>query len=418
METDNFYTNFQEYPDVFNYKKTENMLEKFFNTEPSQTPQQAQPQQAQQPQNTMMSKGPGLHREAGGILVGVLSGLAIIALSIIGLFNLEDDSDSIIFKIIFFVILSFILLCIFITILYSVQKLNNNMNNFNCTVIKTPENEKTKINDNNIALNTVKDLGLPIEILYKLNIRDNYPICDNKNDNYYSSSNLLYLYFTMAIPIIILLITGYGLFKADSYSFFNGKISFIMIILCLFMMISLIISIGSIIGSNKLAFKCGKLNSFENIISDIQDKDNRLTTDEKNKLDIQLSKLKLNESAIICYEPGSLLKKNSITEKSFDGFVLFTYIIAISLLISLFIIIVNMYEFDSSIFNLNDDVGQKIILLVILIFVLIIVLASIIYPWAMNDDKKNRDQITAGISVSFSFLSVIVATAITTFFGN
>lgn len=418
---DNFYTNFQEYPEVFNYKETENMLEKFNETgKPSSQPQQ--PQQPSQPiiklqnQNVekVYTKGPGLTKSPAGISIGMIFGIIIIVLSSLGVFNLDSDDSSLVLRIIFFVLFSAILLFITVTILYSINKLKNNPNKFNCSVIRTPENEKTKINNNNTSLYSVKDLGLSVDILHKLNIRDNYPVCDNKTSYLSNDSGLTFLYITMALPVIVFLITGFGLFKGGSTFFENSFVKFGILGLFLFMMIALIISIGSIISSNKLTFECDHLNSFQNMISNIDNKDNRLTTDEKNFVNIQLSKLKLNQSAIVCYEPGSLLKKNSITRSSIDGFVLFTYIITISLILSLFIIIVKQSDFDTLIFDLTDDTGKKILYLFILFFIITVIFAGIIYPSAMNDDKKNKNELAGGLSVPIALVIVLIPTIITT----
>jgi hypothetical protein len=141
---------------------------------------------------------------------------------------------------------------------------------------------------------------------------------------------------------------------------------------------------------NNKRYKCNNLTSFNNKINNIED-------EEKSNLEKILKEKNFNMDSLICvndldtyiYQDGYILKENKQTNNSYDGLLLFTYIVVLSLLIAfLFGIILNGEVYDA--FDESTFVKMQIIFLW---GMSIFSLASIIYPWALNENPLNHKKV-------------------------
>jgi hypothetical protein len=420
-----YYMAFQDYPAIFNYKLTENMKEDFdpITETPTTTPTSI-PTNTSTPTipaiNPEFSKGPGLNKNMAGIIIGVIIGGFLLLLS----YFLDDFSDyesdySIIYKMIIFAFVAAIFICVIFVLAKGLEINNKTPNLFNCNIIK---------GSNNPVL-TINALQIQESIINKLKLNVNNPVCPYSNiqNDYFiiNSNNIkpIFMKFSFIFPIIILLITFYGIFFSESpFDFMlykGGKVvKFIILLSLVITSVGLIISTNTIIKHNKMMYQSNNVQTFKNRVDKISDTDNRLTDEEKTKLYTILQNNKLTPDAIVVADTTSDLKKNKITKHSDDGVVLFTHIIVMSMLLLFFISIVSQYELDTTIFNLSFDKGIKIILLFLLLIISMIVMAGITNPWLLNDDDKKADKKSVILSTVLPILFITVISIIMTISNN
>jgi hypothetical protein len=228
-----------------------------------------------------------------------------------------------------------------------------------------------------------------------MNIPIKSSICNGDNLNDISTSSKLkinLIVFSMIVPVILFLLFFKGLLKKNNpiEFLFVSNVKYVIISLLMFTIISLMVCFRSAIQVNNKRYKCNNLTSFNNKINNIED-------EEKSNLEKILKEKNFNMDSLICvndldtyiYQDGYILKENKQTNNSYDGLLLFTYIVVLSLLIAfLFGIILNGEVYDA--FDESTFVKMQIIFLW---GMSIFSLASIIYPWALNENPLNHKKV-------------------------
>jgi hypothetical protein len=430
---------YQTYPDIFefNYMETCDIPEEFEDalpnaptsaptSVPTPTPSSAPtpPSPPSPPLNPYMKRGSDNESNVAGIVLGILVSIGFIFYSLY-LFNDEarDEYSNGKYIVLFLTIIIMFLIAVIFGMTY--KRIDNAQNAFNCNVT-----------DSNIPFNTVNDLGLDPSILKKLNINNTGSLCQdiyNLNKGYRVSpipSNLCTMNYTtyqnyigimkafISIPIMIVLIISYGTFFPDDFFDFITRpgIKIILISLLMLAMIGLICALYTNITSNKLAFQCNDLGSVRNRLNAVAMTDNRIMTPEEYVLITNLNKLNLDDTALICNDNQRELKSFEPSSNSFDGLLLFVYIIVSIMLIFFTILIVTQNDLESSIFNLSYDIGPKIGYLFLTLSVCILTFVSVIYPATVENNPEKASVITGTTStiipITIIIFSAIVGTSI------
>ena len=118
----------------------------------------------------------------------------------------------------------------------------------------------------------------------------------------------------------------------------------------------------------------------------------------------------MNDLDTYMYEDGYILKENKQTNNIYDGLLLFTYIVILSLLIAFIAGIILNGESEMSLTNI-------IFLWVMSIFCL----ASIIYPWSLNTNPENDKKVnltTGLVSTIVPSILFIIYFIINAFVGD
>lgn len=228
-----------------------------------------------------------------------------------------------------------------------------------------------------------------ILLLTSIFIGTNLSLNNNKNENNVSDYKQKIIQTSFVLPIILLSIIGGGLFLSHNPSklFFESVMSIVIIFILILILISLLICINVSVRCNQLEYTCNNLTSFNNQIDNINHLDSRITENEKTIINnsLQLSGYNLNSS--ICLDSNEL-NLNEKTSSSFDGLLLFVYIIVLSFLIAYTIAVISS----------SLDSKPTFYILFISWIVSIFTLASIIYPWALNNNRNDVNILTGTIS--------------------
>ena len=343
-------------------------------------------------------------------------GFLLLLLSYVSADFSDYESDSIIYKMFIFAFVVAIFVCVIFVLAKGLEINKKIPNVFNCNIIRGSDKPVLTINDLQIQESVINKLKLNVNnpICPYSNIQNDYFNINNNNDSLNTNDmKILFIKGSFVFPIIILLITFYGIFFSGSPVDFmlSGGIKFLILLFLVLTSIGLIISTNTIIKNNKMMYKSNNVQTFKNRIDEISNKDNRLTDEENTKLYTILKNNNLTQNAIIVADTTSDLNKHKITIHSDDGVVLFTHIIVMSILLFFFISIVSQYGLDTTIFDLSSDKGIKILLLFLLLIISMIIMAGITNPWLLNDDDKKAEKKTIILS---SILPILFITVIST----
>ena len=261
-----YYMAFQDYPQIFNYKLTENMKEDFEGTTatPTTTPTPTTTSTpTSTPANTIpainqeFSKGPGLNKNIAGIIIGVIMSFLLLLFSYVSADFYDYESDSIIYKMFIFAFVVTIFVCVIFVLAKGLQIIKKTSNVFNCNIIR----------GSNKPVLVINDLQIQESVINKLKLNVNNPVCPYSNiqndyfkidlyNNEFNINNIKILFMngSFIFPTIILLISFYGIFFSSSPSdFMLNRNSKFLILLCLMITaIGVILSISSIIKNNKI----------------------------------------------------------------------------------------------------------------------------------------------------------------------
>ncbi len=452
---------YQTYPDIFdfNYMEKCDIPESFESvstnivptTKPTSTNQKTNPTNipiyitnsnptdipvpivTKSPFQSTLKKGDNIPASITGIVLGLFLSIILFFYSFYLLNDEVREEASYNKYIVLFISVSILAMVMTIYIM-TYQRINLAINAFNCQI---NTNIDKNINDTNSPFYTVNNLNLDDSILKRLNISKDAALCQdeyNYNKGYKYSpipsrlcptnlTNFQNYMNTMkmliAVPILMILIISYGvLFKEDFFEFVtNSAIRGGLIFLLMISMIGLISSLYTNISSNKLAFYCNDLGSVRNRLDSVAMTDNRIMSNEETIINSSLNKLEFNDSALICNDNQTNLQKFEKTSNTFNGILLFVYIVVGMMLLFLTILLISQSNFTTSIFNLDEDIGSKIMYLILLTFVLMTLFVSIIYPSVIGEDYDKPELLTGLMSSLIPSFFVILSTIFTTIIG-
>lgn len=414
---DQYYTVFQDYPEIFEKHKSEHFNVSMPTLMPGSIPTLNVQSflDSDKLKLTNFSEGPGLNKNIAGITLGLLFAIVLIILSLAVEFE-NYQIESFFTKIFLFVIVCILFICLVVGSAKSIDVIKNYKKIFNCNVVKYT-------NQSQLTLNS---LNIDPAVISKLQLNSNNPVCayNKKQNNFFktNNSNLFefnygFIKITPMFHTFLLLIVFFGLFISDNPFQFMlvGKLKFVILFLLMLSVIGLTLAISDITMNNKMTYISKNVQTLKNRIGKLSHTDNRITSLEESNLELILKKNNLTKDAIIVSDVDTVLKPNTFTTNDFDGLLLFVHIVMMALLLFFFISIISQYNYGSSIFNLATNAQSKILYVFLSLFISGIVFLGSIYPWLINDNiTKNNKSIAIGLSVSLPSIVIILITVFLT----